>query len=213
MTVTVNFNGNYNHTAVTTAITCNRECNKLQYLPNMSWHTPYQWFAIVVTVLNPYLYTHPPVHWMLLETFATKIQHCKIKLEPFIYHIQKKIITHTSTLINISDRQKPNRSSNTSPHYTNWCLGIWYMVCSRRTGICHMWHMNILPSCTTTTWTLDDFWCTYVGAKVHWWFYLGCVIIIRDIMSLHMLSFLSICIVSVVSCLQLHHSNNGSHLQ
>ena len=69
--------------------------------------------------------------------------HCKIKLEPFIYHIQKNIITHTSTLINISDRQNSNHSSNTSPHYTNWCLGIWYMVCSRRTGIYHMWHVNI----------------------------------------------------------------------
>ena len=40
-----------------------------------------------------------------------------------------------------------------------------------------------LPSCTTTTWTFDDFWYIYVGATVHWWFYLGCVIIIRDIMS------------------------------
>ena len=56
MTMTGSCNGDYNHTAVTTAAICNNsECNKLRYLPNMPWHTPWQWFAIVVTILNHHI--------------------------------------------------------------------------------------------------------------------------------------------------------------
>ena len=55
MTMTVSCNGDHNHTAVTTAITCNSECNKLRYLPNMPWLTPWQRFAIVVTILNHHI--------------------------------------------------------------------------------------------------------------------------------------------------------------
>ena len=56
MTMTVSCNGDYNYTTVTTAAICNNsEYNKLWYLTYMPWHTPWQRFAIVVTILNHHI--------------------------------------------------------------------------------------------------------------------------------------------------------------
>ena len=159
MTMTVSCNGDYNYTTVTTAAICNNsECNKLWYLTNMPWHTPWQWFAIVITILN---------HHICQRTWDVEQGHNGLQHLCVLQHIcalanpmhwgQIWYIKHHHTNLCYNFNELNVSSTQLCWTTQNFCEPLWHVAHRSNSNITNIVHWNI-----SAIYTLQ---CRYVWAS------------------------------------------------